>query len=227
MAGERARRFCQRCGHHHYGGEHTVISKTCLCCEKSFSPSDWRVVNCSRRCSKLRDLPTKICERCGNEFRKNTEYSYAVWGRIRFCSIACRGNGRPGTILTCATCGTDFQKRQYHYPSKRHYCSQACYWFSLRTERYPVNRKHRRLNNLEFSHRQKRALLERADRKCQRCGAAKNLECDHVVPIWNEGRNTATNGQVLCRPCHREKTQLDVSAYWATCATHVAECSSS
>ena len=177
-------------------------------------PKDWRSTFCGRRCSKLRDLPTKTCEKCGSEFRKNPEYSYAVWEKIRHCSIKCRGNGKEKTILTCATCGSEFQKSQYWYKATKSYCSQACYWQSLRTERYPTARQSRK--GLDFTHRQRTRLLELAEHRCQACRATEHLEADHIIPVWNEGTNATSNGQILCRPCHRQKTTSDVQAYWGT-----------
>ena len=208
MAEIKRRRYCPRCDTHHYGGEHTA-SKTCPACGKDFMPPDWRADFCSRRCSKLKDLPSKTCERCGKSFRKDPDWSLAHWSRRRFCSLPCRGSGRPRTYRTCAYCDTRFWTDHGTRPK---YCGQACYFLSLRTERYPVNRRPRRL--AEFTHAQKTKLRNRAGNRCQRCGATKHLEADHIIPVWNDGTNAISNGQVLCRPCHRDKTQADVQNYW-------------
>lgn len=41
--------------------------------------------------------------------------------------------------------------------------------------------------------------------RCVRCGAAKRLEFDHVIPLAMGGANTARNLQMLCQVCNREK----------------------
>lgn len=152
-------------------------------------------------------MPTKSCERCGKTFRKSPEWTLDYWSERRFCSMECRGNGRPKTVLTCATCGEDFFKRQYRYPSRRYYCSRPCYWISQRTERYPVrDRRH----GQEFSRPTRRRLMERAGGKCESCGTAEHLEFDHVVPCHLGGTNDEGNGQVLCRECHRQKTTTEI-----------------
>jgi len=42
------------------------------------------------------------------------------------------------------------------------------------------------------------------------------LELDHIVPLWNGGRNVRDNAQTLCRTCHQWKTShIDVPAFHA------------
>jgi 5-methylcytosine-specific restriction protein A len=60
-----------------------------------------------------------------------------------------------------------------------------------------------------FSARQRRRLLERAGRRCQRCGAKETLETDHVIPVTHGGGNDDDNALVLCKACHLEKTQAE------------------
>lgn len=177
-------------------------TKVCPRCGVEFTPKDWRSVFCSRRCSKLKDLPTKTCERCGQGFRKNPEYSYAVWEAIRFCSYKCRGGPEPKERF-CARCGAEYSTG---HGNRSKYCSQDCYWEGLRTELYPVRNRRR---GREFSHRMKRLLLERANYRCERCSATDHLEYDHIVPCHAGGMNDLANGQVLCRECHRDKTRDD------------------
>lgn len=193
-------------------------TKTCPRCGVVFVPKDWRNTFCSRRCSKLKDLPFKECERCGKVFRKDPDWTLAHWEKRRFCSMACRGNGRPQTVLVCALCRSEFVSGRKR---RDKYCSQECYWISLRTERYPVDRRPRREH--EFTNKQRRELLRHAGGQCQMCGATENLQADHVVPIWNGGTNALDNGQILCRPCHNQKTRADVLAYWQACSSPPAD----
>lgn len=54
-------------------------------------------------------------------------------------------------------------------------------------------------------------LLAR-DRHCQHPGCdtpGHRCEADHIVPHSHGGETVPTNGQLLCRPCHRHKTRLE------------------
>lgn len=106
----------------------------------------------------------------------------------------------------CRSCGTSFSSAHKDRP----YCSQPCYWLSLRTERFPADPRERRA--VEFSFLQKRLLLERAGGQCERCDAVEHLEFDHIKPCHLGGTNKLHNGQVLCRACHRRKTNAEIAA---------------
>ncbi|MFI8815733.1 MULTISPECIES: HNH endonuclease [unclassified Streptomyces] len=57
----------------------------------------------------------------------------------------------------------------------------------------------------DWSKRRTRTLVR--DRfTCQRCGAHKELEVDHIVPVARGGSWEPDNLQTLCRSCHRTKT---------------------
>lgn len=49
--------------------------------------------------------------------------------------------------------------------------------------------------------------------ECVRCGATKNLECDHIVPVNAGGTHDAENLQTLCSTCHAEKSAKEKSPY--------------
>jgi hypothetical protein len=189
-------------------------TKVCPRCGVTFVPKDWRNTFCGRRCSKLKDQPTKPCERCGREFEKDRDWSLAYWEARRFCSMACRGNGKIGwTMQVCALCG----KTCVLGHIGRLYCSQACYFVSLRTERYPVRNRRR---GQEFSDRMKRLILERAGYRCEQCGATERLQYDHIVPCHRGGTNDVANGQALCGDCHGLKTRSEVLAITRTDSRH-------
>lgn len=176
------------------------MKKTCPRCGDEFNGRKTQTF-CSRSCAKFKDLPTKICERCGEEFRKNPEYSYAVWSSIRFCSRICRGSGKPPRRADCELCGSTFQVRTYNGKDAR-FCSHDCYAETLRVITYPL--KHRASG--EFSNPMRRVIYERDGGQCCQCGTTDNLEFDHIVPMFLGGIGTVENGQLLCRPCHLQKT---------------------
>lgn len=76
----------------------------------------------------------------------------------------------------------------------------------MRSERFPTAR----LGN--FTHVQKRLVRERDGDVCRRCGSTENTEVDHIVPCHLGGTSEIENGQVLCRTCHREKTDEELRA---------------
>lgn len=57
------------------------------------------------------------------------------------------------------------------------------------------------------------ARREHVKTECVRCGATKNLECDHIVPVNAGGTHDAENLQTLCSKCHREKSAKEKSAH--------------
>lgn len=73
-----------------------------------------------------------------------------------------------------------------------------------------------------FTPSQRLAMLAR-DKHCRGPGCARqpannNLEADHITPHSRGGPTHTTNGQMLCRPCHRHKTWLQATGLW-----HIAE----
>lgn len=154
-------------------------------------------------------MPTKPCAQCGREFTKSREHSYAIWATIRYCSNTCKGfAARKKRVCEC--CEETFQGRNGR--ARQPYCSLACYWLSLRTERYPVRNRRR---GQEFSLPTRKVLIERAGGACETCGATEHLEFDHGIPCHAGGTNDETNGQVLCRHCHRIKTARETRALFA------------
>lgn len=51
----------------------------------------------------------------------------------------------------------------------------------------------------------RKAVLERDGARCRQCGAADELEIDHIKPWVLGGRHTPNNLQVLCGTCNRKK----------------------
>ena len=58
--------------------------------------------------------------------------------------------------------------------------------------------------------RLRRQVLARDGWRCQQCGKAGRLECDHVTPLHRGGAETdPDNLQALCRSCHLEKNRRE------------------
>ncbi len=51
----------------------------------------------------------------------------------------------------------------------------------------------------------RRTVWERDGGRCVDCGAAFDLQYDHVIPVALGGASTVENLQVLCAPCNRRK----------------------
>ena len=49
------------------------------------------------------------------------------------------------------------------------------------------------------------AILLRDRGRCRRCGSARDLEVDHIVPFSKGGASEEWNLQTLCRRCNRRK----------------------
>ncbi|MEK7995780.1 MAG: HNH endonuclease [Planctomycetota bacterium] len=56
-------------------------------------------------------------------------------------------------------------------------------------------------------------VWQRDKGRCRHCGAAKNLQFDHIIPRSRGGANTAENVELLCCDCNLKKgARLFVSA---------------
>lgn len=59
--------------------------------------------------------------------------------------------------------------------------------------------------------RVKDRVADRAEGKCKKCEQpARPVQFDHAIPLIIGGENRESNLQLLCVPCHRAKTALDV-----------------
>ena len=52
----------------------------------------------------------------------------------------------------------------------------------------------------------RRAVLERDNHTCQKCGTRERLAIDHIYPEVKGGATTLNNLQVLCRTCNARKS---------------------
>jgi 5-methylcytosine-specific restriction protein A len=65
----------------------------------------------------------------------------------------------------------------------------------------------------DFSRKVKAAAKARAAGRCDKCKAALKKgegDVDHILPDILGGEPILANAQVLCRPCHAEKTADDI-----------------
>ncbi len=66
---------------------------------------------------------------------------------------------------------------------------------------------------LEFSRKVRKEIIDRANGKCEACGAALKVgegEVDHILPDALQGKPVAANGRWICKPCHKAKTAADI-----------------
>lgn len=71
----------------------------------------------------------------------------------------------------------------------------------------------------DYQHRQwALAVKERDGYQCQRCGyqgtpGRRDVEADHIANVAAGGqRHDTGNGETLCVPCHKQKTQAESRA---------------
>lgn len=61
------------------------------------------------------------------------------------------------------------------------------------------------INRANIPEQTRRAVFERDNHTCQKCGATEDLSLDHIHPWSIGGPDTEDNLQVLCRPCNSRK----------------------
>lgn len=69
------------------------------------------------------------------------------------------------------------------------------------------------MSRAEFPRKVRAAVFLRSDGRCDQCAAKLKTgegEIDHVLPCALGGEATLDNARLLCRICHREKTDEDI-----------------
>ena len=62
----------------------------------------------------------------------------------------------------------------------------------------------------EFTTTQKQACYNKQHGKCANCGQP-GTQYDHIIPLSQGGTSTPNNIQLLCTPCHHNKTQKETA----------------
>lgn len=76
---------------------------------------------------------------------------------------------------------------------------------------YILNRKEKYLNIRTFTESQKRAIFEKQEEKCKKCGKVyeiSEMEADHITPWSKGGKTSIDNCQILCKDCNRRKSSM-------------------
>lgn len=157
----------------------------------------------------------------------------------QFCSMACHKKDLMSARvdLTCPTCGTYFQETPGRIARGRKYCSVECGRVAKKGR--PLSAEHRKalsdnhadfkgskspswrggktsaltlLRNSDAMQDWKKKVFERDVYQCGFCGqVGLKLQADHIMPasLYAEKALDIANGQTLCKPCHKRKTDLD------------------
>lgn len=126
-------------------------------------------------------------------------------------------------FFICKECECSFKNITGH---KRVFCSRECYKQNKKKTLSPTAFKPKEKHRFwikdrtlvtyqkSFTVRERKEIYER-DKCCVKCGiggtlSRNGLQVDHVIAICMGGENVISNGQILCRECHRIKTANDI-----------------
>lgn len=65
--------------------------------------------------------------------------------------------------------------------------------------------KGNRKTSIKIPSRVKKHVSKRDKGRCSQCGSKKHIECEHIIPLSEGGRNTVGNVKLLCQECNRRK----------------------
>jgi hypothetical protein len=75
----------------------------------------------------------------------------------------------------------------------------------IRFSQFEVEEVRERVERRPLSDKIRALVIVRDGGRCRRCGSARNLEIDHIVPLSRGGDSEDCNLQTLCRRCNRRK----------------------
>jgi len=77
----------------------------------------------------------------------------------------------------------------------------------------PYRRKRVLAEGLNAAANLRKAIRRAGSAHCARCGLdylPSAVDIDHITPLSQGGTDVPANVQILCRPCHKSKTRLDL-----------------
>lgn len=130
-----------------------TAEKTCIVCQKLFTPTRANQKYCSSSCIKIgSNYVTLTCQKCGQLYKKREVAAH----RSKYCSKKCQTNSIKVTTTytkTCKCCKNIF----YTTNDRQHYCSTPC----------------------KDKHQRKRGLSGKA-KECKTCIYCKNIFEDYI-----------------------------------------------
>ena len=208
-------------------GDQPPVKCQCQTCGKEFWEMASRVANgkgkfCSKSCyseSLVEPLCPRACDHCGTVVQV---LPYRMARKSFMCSKACRNaHSKDGQYVTCENpdCGKTIYRAQWRIEGRKHFfCSVKCRSAVIHGENHHLWEggfdPHDKRRGHEFTHHERRLILERDNYTCCHCGDedADILEVDHILAIGLGGSRGIDNGQTLCERCHDAKSASDRAA---------------
>lgn len=171
---------------------------------------------CSRHCSIAAKRKQKKPRKCDHCKKSVLVLPYRLKRRSFLCSKACRAAfNRRGDFVRCTHCASSiWVSKSRQEIRKIHFCDRECFkagYHGLKHHHWQHGLdRHERRRGQEFTHHQRRIILERDGYRCTACGKRRpKLHVDHHIPIFEDGKATIENGRTLCVPCHKKKTAAE------------------
>ena len=205
-------------------GDKPPIDRICKKCGSLFKTFASRIhlergFYCSQKCY-WDDMKETLSPRaCGHCKKIAMVLPYRQRRKSFFCSKVCRAEGnKTGGYVTCENpeCGASIYRPKNRLIGRKHsFCSMRCRSAVVHGENHHLweggTNRHYKRSGHNFSHYQRRLILERDDYTCQDCGddQADVLHVDHILAVCLGGTRKIENGQTLCSGCHSKKTTKD------------------
>jgi len=203
-------------------GNRVPETRTCKTCHVEFQVSPAkksRGYYCSQQCywnSLKLEVKPRACDHCGKVV---DILPYRQKRKSFMCSLKCRNeHNRHGRYVECENpeCTKIVYRGDWTFKiNKHHFCSFKCRSAVVNGPNHHLwvggLGSHIKRQGHEFTHHQKRLILERDSYTCRGCGddQADALHIDHIQAICLGGTNNLENGQTLCEGCHNKKTTQD------------------
>ena len=189
-----------------------MVEVPCSYCGKTLLKTEAQVAKykryycdntCYRTATKVEKV-SLVCPVCSNIY----EVYPAEVGRNKTCSRKCYLTTQSEcqkVVLTCLTCGIEFERAASLFKGKKSYCSRRCFAESKKVavKTKPVYKSFRAI---EGYRRWRLDVFERDNYTCVKCGAHGELHAHHILAYarFPESRVDVDNGASLCSRCHNE-----------------------